>query len=49
MKWISGSKPRFENQVQTWKWEAEIQVYFNKSNTNGIDIEKFKFMIRQHA
>ena len=31
MKWISGLKPRFENQVQTWKWktwkwEAEFQV-----------------------
>ena len=37
MKWISGLKPRFENQVQTWKWktlrwEAEFQVYFKKSN-----------------
>ena len=36
MKWISGLKPRFENQVQTrkwktWKWEVEFQVYFNKS------------------
>ena len=32
MKWISGWKPKFENQVQTrkwktWKWEAEFQVY----------------------
>ena len=37
MKWISGLKPRFENQVQTWKWktwkwEAEFQVYFKKSD-----------------
>ena len=37
MKWISGLKPRFENQVQTkkwktWKWKAEFQVYFKKSN-----------------
>ena len=37
MTWISGLKPRFENQVQTWKqktwkWEAEFQVYFKKSN-----------------
>ena len=36
MKWISGLKPRFENQVQTWKWktrkwEAEFQIYFKKS------------------
>ena len=39
MKWISGLKPRFENQVQTWtawkwktwKWKAEFQVYFKKS------------------
>ena len=36
MKWISGLKPRFEHQVQTWKWktwkwEAEFQVYFKKS------------------
>ena len=37
MKWISGLKPRFKNQVQTWKWKtwkwkAEFQVYFKKSN-----------------
>ena len=32
MKWISGLKPRFESQVQTWKWKAEFQVYFKKSN-----------------
>ena len=35
MKWISGLKPKFENQVQTrkwktWKWEAEFQVYFKR-------------------
>ena len=36
MKWISGLKPKFENQVQTWKWKtqkwaAEFQIYFKKS------------------
>ena len=45
MKWISGLKPRFENQVQTWKWntrkwEAEFQVYFKKS-TDRLLLDKF--------
>ena len=41
MKWISGLKPRFENQVQTWrwktwKWKAEFQVCFKKSYVLGL-------------
>ena len=35
MKWISGLKPSFKNQVQTWKnpeISAEFQVYFKKSS-----------------
>ena len=33
MKWISGLKPKFENQVQAWKWKAEFQDCFKKFST----------------
>ena len=40
MKYISGLKPKFENQVQIWKWktrkwETEFQAYFKKSYDLG--------------
>ena len=48
MKWISGLKPSFKNQVQTQKWktqklEAEFQVYFNIFWYDVI--EYFRFLI----
>ena len=55
MKWISGLKPRFENQVQTWKWktqkwEAEFQVYFNKSiNLSGFIYSRFVKKTCEHV
>ena len=35
MKWTSGLKPRFENQVQTWKWKTwkwEAEFHHEKNH-----------------
>ena len=52
MKQISGLKPKFENQVQTWKWktwkqEAEFQVYFKKSYVTSKKIGKKQYKLNK--
>ena len=48
MKSISGLKPRFDYQVQTWKWKAEFHVYFKKSTVLHI-INQVLILVRNHG
>ena len=49
MKWISGLKPKFENQVQTWKWKAEFQVYFKKSSNRPNPVLENEFNLESKS